>query len=499
MGKYILSIDQGTTSTRAMIFDLKAKGQKMTLACASKELSQSFPKPGWVEHDGQEIITDVIDTCRQVMAHVGPDKQPSAIGITNQRETTLVWDRETGKAIYPAIVWQDRRTADLCENLKAQGHEAMITARTGLLLDPYFSATKIAWILDNVAGARQQAEQGKLAFGTVDSFILWHLTGGTSHMSDVTNASRTMLYNIHDLEWDKDLLDLFNIPSALLPEVHDCDYDYGVTQKGLFKTQLPISGIAGDQQAALIGQNCLEKGSMKCTYGTGAFVMMNVGDKPIKSTHRLLTTIGYRLQGKTAYALEGSIFSAGSAVQWLRDGLGIIDHAHESEALALSVKNNGGVMVVPAFTGLGAPHWQAEVQAAIFGITRGTGRAEIAYATLESVALQTSDLLRAMARDSGISLTSLKVDGGMVANKFFLQCLSNILDIPLFRTDNPETTALGAALIAGIRIREISNINDLSTLYGYDFVAGPGMEQEDREILLTKWQKAIQLACNYKI
>jgi len=495
MGKYILAIDQGTTSSRAMIFDLGAGA----LATAQKELSQSFPHPGWVEHDPEEIIRDVIDTCRQVMAQVGPKKQPCAIGITNQRETTLVWDRKTGKTIYPAIVWQDRRTADLCESLKAAGHEDMISHKTGLLLDPYFSATKIAWILDNVAGARARAEAGELAFGTVDSFILWHLTGGAVHKTDVTNASRTLLYNIHQLEWDRALLDLFNIPAAVLPEVCDCDSDFGLTKAGLFENRLPITGMVGDQQAALVGQNCLEKGNLKCTYGTGGFVMMNVGDKPVKSSHRLLSTIAYRLEGRTAYALEGSIFSAGSAIQWLRDGLGIISHAEESEELAASVEDSGGVMVVPAFTGLGAPHWQADIQAALFGVSRGTGRAEIIYATLESVALQTEDLLHAMKRDSGLTLTSLRVDGGMAANKIFLKSLSDIIDLPLFKTEINEITALGAAIIAGIRMKENSNINDLSTLYKYSKIASPGMVQEDREILLTKWQKAIQLACDYKM
>jgi glycerol kinase len=435
---HLLAIDQGTTSSRAILFD----GHATALKTSQAEFTQYFPQNGWVEHDPEEIWKTTFDACNAVMSD-----QVKAIGITNQRETTIVWDRQTGKPIYPAIVWQDRRTSDYCERLKAEGHEATISAKTGLLLDPYFSATKLAWILDNVEGARRRAEKGKLAFGTVDSFLLWRLTEGRSHATDVTNASRTMLYNIHTRTWDPELLTLFTIPESLLPEVKPCVAEFGYTT--LFGKSIPIGGIAGDQQAAAIGQGCIAPGMTKSTYGTGCFMLVNTGEKPIASTHRLLTTVAYDINGITHYALEGSIFIAGAAVQWLRDKLHFFEKSSQTEALVQQADAEHGVVVVPAFTGLGAPHWKPNARGAILGLTRDSGIPEITRATLESLAYQTKELCDAIAQD-GMTPSRVRVDGGMVANNWFCQYLSDTLALTLDRPVIHETTALGVAYLAGL-------------------------------------------------
>ncbi len=493
MTSYILAIDQGTTSTRAMIFD----DQGRAISSHQKEFTQYFPQDGWVEHDGMEIIQTVIETVREALDSLPEAVSPKAIGITNQRETTLIWDRGTGEPICPAIVWQDRRTADFCGLLKQDGYEDMVSEKTGLLLDPYFSATKITWILDNVPGARDRAKKGELAFGTVDSFILWHLTEGQVHATDMTNASRTMLYNIHDLAWDKDLLKMFDVPEALLPSVHACDHYFGDTGKSLFGKSIPITAIAGDQQAALIGQNCLAAGQIKCTYGTGGFIMMHTGDKIIRSQNRLLTTVAYKMQGKVAYALEGSFFSAGSAVQWLRDGLKIIRAASETEELARSIDSCNGVTMVPAFTGLGAPHWNPEARATLFGITRATGIAEIARATLESVGFQTADLLDAMQQDTGMSIDALKVDGGMVENKWLLQFLADIMQLKVVRSEVSETTALGVALLAGVGVGLFNKVNKLSIFNHYYNITKPEMVTDETILHKKNWENAVESACYY--
>jgi len=486
--QYLLAIDQGTTSTRAMIFD----DQGQVCAKAQAEFTQYFPHDGWVEHEGMEIIKTVIDTVRGALSQLPDGVFPEAIGITNQRETTLIWDRKTGVPIYPAIVWQDRRTADLCRDMTQNGHEPAIVEKTGLLLDPYFSATKITWILDNILGARTRAEKGELAFGTVDSFILWHLTRGKTHATDVTNASRTMLYNIHDMAWDMDLLRLFNVPEAILPTVYACDHHFGDTAADLFGKALPIMAMAGDQQAALIGQHCLQAGQVKCTYGTGGFVMMNTGDKIIRSQNRLLTTVAYQIGGKVAYALEGSFFCAGSAVQWLRDGLKIISDAAETDALARSIESSGGVYMVPAFTGLGAPHWNPDARGALFGLTRSTGVAEIARAALESVGFQTADLLTAMQQDAALSYDSLKVDGGMTQNEWLMQFLADITQMDVIRPKILETTAYGAALLAGIGAGLFEKSNDLSTFCDYYSINKPILFQEEVSKQNIQWKKALE-------
>jgi len=446
---HILAIDQGTTSSRAIIFDRNLK----PLAIAQEEFTQHFPQSGWVEHEPEDLWSTTISMCIKAMeqGQVSPD-DIAAIGITNQRETTLVWDRKTGQAVYRAIVWQDRRTAEYCQKLRQEGHEPMITARTGLLLDPYFSATKLGWILDHVDGARAKAEAGDLLFGTVDTYLIWRLTGGDSHVTDATNAARTMMYNINSGSWDDDLLTLFNIPRRMLPEVRDSSGDFGATRPDLFGgASLPIKGVAGDQQAATVGQACFEPGMTKSTYGTGCFALMNTGKAPVFSSNKLLTTIAYQLDGRPVYALEGSIFIAGAVVQWLRDGLKLIGSAGETEALAKSANPTEQIYLVPAFTGLGAPYWNAECRGAIFGLTRNTGPAEIAKAALESVAYQTRDLIEAMRQDwKGASQTVLRIDGGMVANDWAMQTLANQLLAPVDRPVVTETTASGAAYLAGL-------------------------------------------------
>ncbi len=493
MTDFLLAIDQGTTSTRAMIFD--DRGRLKT--SARREFTQYFPNDGWVEHDGMEIIRTVMETVRQALDALPDGIVPVAVGITNQRETTIIWDRNTGEPVCPAIVWQDRRTAELCRRMQSDGLAGQVREKTGLLLDPYFSATKIKWILDNIAGVRARAERGELAFGTVDSFILWHLTGGRVHATDVTNASRTMLYNIRDMAWDAELLDIFDVPDSLLPRVHACDHHFGNISAELFGHAIPVTAMAGDQHAALIGQDCLMPGQIKCTYGTGGFVMMNVGDRIIRSDNRLLTTVAYQVGGQTAYALEGSFFCAGSAVQWLRDGLKIIQTAAETEALAGSIDNSGGVYMVPAFTGLGAPHWNPEARGAFFGLTRSTGIAQIARATLEAVGFQTADLLAAMTRDADISCDSLKVDGGMTQNIWLLQFLADIMRLNVVRPEVSETTAYGIAMLAGVGAGIFDGINILSTLYRYECSFRPGKNENEVRSQKSGWEKAVKSTCYF--
>ncbi|TDJ16507.1 MAG: glycerol kinase [Gammaproteobacteria bacterium] len=482
----ILAIDQGTTSSRAMVFDATGKAH----ATAQTEFAQHYPKDGWVEHDPEEIWSTTLDVCRQAIAAVD-GKAIAAIGITNQRETTIVWDRGTGKPVYRAIVWQDRRTAEHCDQLRTAGHEDLVARRTGLLLDPYFSATKIAWILDHVDGARAKAERGDLAFGTVDCFLLWRLTGGRVHATDATNASRTMLFDIHSQSWDQELLDLFRVPRAILPRVRDCAAHFGETQAELLGRTIPVTGIAGDQQAAAVGQACFSPGMVKSTYGTGCFVLVNTGSQAVRSRNRLLTTVCYRLDGKVTYAIEGSIFIAGAAVQWLRDGLGLIQTASETEALASNLADNRGVYLVPAFTGLGAPYWDAHARGGLFGITRDTGVAEIVRATLESVCYQTRDLLQAVADDVGTRLTALRVDGGMVANDWLMQFLADIVDLRVERPVVTETTALGAAYLAGVQAGVFASLDDVTANWRRERSFEPAMNASERERLVAGWSKAV--------
>jgi glycerol kinase len=485
---YILAMDQGTTSSRAIIFD----ADYSIITQAQQEFTQHFPNSGWVEHNPADIWHTSLDTARIAVKEAGIEPQQIAgIGITNQRETTLLWDRRSGEPIYNAIVWQDRRTADYCNKLKQQGHEAMVNNKTGLLLDPYFSATKIAWILDNVDGARARAEAGELAFGTVDSWLLWNLTAGTNHATDATNASRTMLYNIHQGNWDKELLALFNIPSSVLPEVKDCATEYGVTN--LLGGEIPILGIAGDQHAATIGQACFTAGMMKSTYGTGCFALLNTGDQAVTSTNRLLTTIAYQLDGNVTYALEGSIFIAGAAVQWLRDGLGIIESAQQSGELAIEADDNQQVYMIPAFTGLGAPWWDAEARGALIGLTRGTGPAEISRAALESVCYQTLDLLKAMQADLGADTdTVLRVDGGMVASDWTMQRLADILQAPVDRPVIAETTALGAAWLAGSKAGLWPDQAGFAKSWRQDKQFTPLMSASERDCKVAGWDNAVR-------
>ena len=485
---YILAMDQGTTSSRAIIFD----ADYSIITQAQQEFTQHFPNSGWVEHNPADIWHTSLDTARIALKEAGIEPQQIAgIGITNQRETTLLWDRHSGEPIYNAIVWQDRRTADYCNQLKQQGHEAMVNNKTGLLLDPYFSATKIAWILDNVDGARARAEAGELAFGTVDSWLLWNLTAGTNHATDATNASRTMLYNIHQGNWDKELLALFNIPSSILPEVKDCATEYGVTN--LLGGEIPILGIAGDQHAATIGQASFTTGMMKSTYGTGCFALLNTGDQAVTSTNRLLTTIAYQLDGNVTYALEGSIFIAGAAVQWLRDGLGIIESAKQSGELAIEADDNQQVYMIPAFTGLGAPWWDAEARGALIGLTRGTGPAEISRAALESVCYQTLDLLKAMQADLGADTdTVLRVDGGMVASDWTMQRLADILQAPVDRPVIAETTALGAAWLAGSKAGLWPDQAGFAKSWRQDKQFTPLMSASERDCKVAGWDNAVR-------
>ncbi|MBD2858559.1 glycerol kinase GlpK [Spongiibacter sp. KMU-158] len=487
MSDFILAIDQGTTSSRAIVFN--AAGQHCGVG--QQEFAQHYPKDAWVEHDPEEIWQTTLASCRAAIAAAEISaEQIATVGITNQRETTLLWDRETGEPVYPAIVWQDRRTAEQCVRLKSQGLEEFVRQRTGLLLDPYFSATKLAWILDNVDGARERAEAGKLAFGTVDCFLLWRLTGGKSHATDATNASRTLLFNIHRQQWDAELLRIFDIPAAILPEVKDNCAEFGRTDPDLFGASLPIQSMIGDQQAATVGQACFVPGMVKSTYGTGCFVVLNTGDKALVSSQRLLTTIAYQLDGKPCYALEGSIFVAGAAVQWLRDGLKLIGSAAETQGLAESVETAGGVYMIPAFTGLGAPYWDPDARGAILGLTRDTGIAHIARATLESVCYQTRDLLEAM-RGDGANIASLRVDGGMVVNDWLVQRLADTLGVSCERPQVTETTALGAAYLAGLQAGLFDSLESIAALWQRQAMFEPQMPAVQREQRYHGWKKAV--------
>ena len=489
MAKPILAIDQGTTSSRAILFAADGSPQHS----AQQEFAQHFPADGWVEHDGEDIWQSTLSVCREVLDKAGISASDVAgIGITNQRETTLLWDAETGELLHRAIVWQDRRTAEFCARLKADGHEALISERTGLLIDPYFSATKLRWLLDEVPNARERAERGELRFGTIDCFLLWRLTGGQVHRTDATNASRTMLFNIHTQQWDEELLKLLDIPTSLLPEVMDSAADFGQTDDSVLGASVPVCGIAGDQQAALIGQACFSPGMVESTYGTGCFMVMNTGDTPIRSQNRLLTTVGYRLKGQTTYALEGSIFVAGAAIQWLRDGLKLIQHAGETEALARQAGDHTGVYLVPAFTGLGAPYWDPTARGAIFGLTRDTGIAQIVAAGLQSVCFQTRDLLDAMQADGAQNTAALRVDGGMVINNWVVQELANILGVTVDRPQVTETTALGAAYLAGLQLGIFKDLDDIASHWACERTFTPAMAEEQRSALYEGWLDAIR-------
>lgn len=492
---YVLAIDQGTTSTRAILFD-----QNLTVvATAQEEFEQHFPASGWVEHDPADLWSTTAATCRSAIEKAGMGAEGiAAIGITNQRETTLVWDRKTGKPVHNAIVWQDRRTSEFCKALKADGFEATVTDRTGLLLDPYFSGTKLAWILDNVDGVRARAEAGELAFGTVDSWIVWNLTGGAQHVTDATNAARTMLYDIRKGRWSKTICDRFNIPMSMLPEVRDCASDFGETRPDLFGRKIPICGIAGDQQAATVGQACFTPGMLKSTYGTGCFALLNTGDTPVVSNNRLLTTIAYQLDGKPTYALEGSIFIAGAVVQWLRDGLKIIREAKETQPLAERADPGQNVVLVPAFTGLGAPYWNAECRGAVFGLTRNSGPEELARAALQSVGFQTRDLLDAMTADwEGNSDTALRVDGGMSASDYAMQFLSDIIGAPVDRPQVLETTAMGAAWLAGQRMGIYPDQDAFARSWALDRSFTPAMDEETRATKYAAWKRAVDATIRF--
>jgi len=485
----ILAIDQGTTSTRAVMFDGKAQ----PLATAQVPLAQIFPKDGWVEHDPELIWQATLATCREVIAATGGIDGVEAIGITNQRETTVVWDRHTGVPVMNAIVWQDRRGADMCRALREQGHEPLIQARTGLLADSYFSATKVAWILENVPGARAAAERGDLAFGTIDSFLLWRLTGGAVHATDATNAARTMLYDIHKNTWDADLLKLFKVPDGILPDVRDTAGVFGTTKADVFGRAVPVAALVGDQQGAVVGQACFKPGMIKSTYGTGCFVLVNTGTTALSSRNRLLTTIAYRLNGTTTYAMEGSIFNAGTVVQWLRDGAGMISSAAESEMLAASLDDTGGsgrVYLVPAFTGLGAPYWDPDARGAILGLARDSTRAHMVRAGLESVAYQTNDLLEALRADGMAAPAALRVDGGMSANRWLLQFLSDITNLPVERPVYGETTVLGAAFLAGLGIGLFPSLQAVEDAWRLDFRANPDGGAH-RGARLAGWRAAV--------
>jgi glycerol kinase len=490
---HILVVDQGTTSTHSILFDSAAR----RVGIGQREFSQHYPEPGWVEHDVEDIWRDTLATAREAIEASGiAPADIAAMGITNQRETVVVWDRATGEPIHRAIVWQDRRTAAHCRDLKGDGVEDMVRAKTGLLIDPYFSATKLGWLLDHVGDARARAERGELAFGTIDCFLLWRLSGGRVHATDITNAARTMLYDIHHQCWDSDLCRLFGVPEALLPAVHDNAHVYGTTAPDLFGAAIPVAGMAGDQQAALFGQACFTPGSAKSTYGTGCFLLLNTGDQAITSRNRLLTTPAYRLDGKIAYALEGSIFVAGAAIKWLRDGLGIITHASQTDDLATRVPDNHGVYMVPAFVGLGAPHWDAEARGAIFGLTLGAGAAHIARAALEAVAFQTADLIDAMVADGGRHPATLRVDGGMAANDWLCQFLANTIATPVERPTDLETTARGAAFHAGLATGIWSGLDALERAWSREARFDVAMTEERRAPLLAGWHDAVRRTLN---
>ena len=484
----LLSIDQGTTSSRAMLFEKNGS----TFCVAQREFTQYYPQSGWVEHDPEEIWSTTLAVCQEVLATAkAANRTIAAIGITNQRETTLIWDRQTGKPIHNAIVWQDRRTASYCADMNKAGHAADVTAKTGLLLDPYFSGTKVAWLLDNVDGARARADKGELAFGTVDTFLMWRLTNGRVHATDSTNAGRTLLFDIHENRWDDQLCNLLRVPQSLLPDVHDSAADFCTTDKSVLGVELPIAGVAGDQHAASIGQVCFRPGMVKSTYGTGCFMMLNTGTKAIPSQNKLLTTIAYRLDGTTTYAIEGSIFVAGAAVQWLRDGLGIIQSAEQTQFMAESLDNNHGVYLVPAFTGLGAPHWDADARGALFGLTRDSGPAVITRAALEAVCYQTMDLLDAMRQD-GATIDTVRVDGGMVKNDWLSQYLANILGIAVERPQQTETTALGAAYLAGLQAGVYNSLDELTANWQQEQEFSPSMDSTERDRVVAGWTDAVR-------
>ena len=491
MDQFILALDQGTTSSRAILFDRAGAIRNL----AQREFTQHYPQPGWVEHDADEIWATQAGVMAEVVAQAGVNfNQVAAIGITNQRETTVVWDRASGRPIHRAIVWQDRRTADLCDSLKQRGLAPTIQEKTGLVIDAYFSGTKLKWILDHVDGARKAAAEGKLAFGTIDTWLAWKLTNGRAHITDVSNASRTLLYNIRTHQWDDELLKLLDVPRAMLPEVRASSERYAETADQLFSTRVPIAGIAGDQQAALFGQMCLQPGMLKHTYGTGGFMMLNTGDKPVPSKNNLLTTIGWKVQGQVTYALEGSIFIAGAVVQWLRDGLGIIRTSSDVERLAASVADNGGIYLVPAFAGLGAPHWDQFARGTIVGITRGTTAGHLARAALESIAYQTMDVLQAMEADSGIPLKELRVDGGATVDDLLMQFQADLIGVPLVRPKVRETTALGAAYLAGLAVGYWRDTNEIQHQWQKDKEFRPELDRAKVAELKRGWQKAVERA-----
>ncbi len=494
--KYILALDQGTTSSRAILFDKEGK----IVDVEQKEFKQIFPKPGWVEHNANEIWASILAVMSGVMLKANVSEQEIAgIGITNQRETTVVWDKNTGTPIYHAIVWQSRQTAEICEQLKKDGHETMVKDKTGLLIDAYFSGTKVKWILDHVDGAREKAERGELLFGTIDTWLIWKLSGGKAHVTDYSNASRTLMYNIYELKWDEELLEMLDIPKSMLPEVRPSSEIYAETiDYHFFGSRVPIAGAAGDQQAALFGQACFEEGMAKNTYGTGCFMLMNTGEKAVKSEHGLLTTLAWGVNGRVEYALEGSIFVAGSAIQWLRDGLRMLKSAKDSEEYAKRVSSTDGVYIVPAFVGLGTPYWDSEVRGAVFGLTRGTEKEHFIRATLESLAYQTKDVLTAMEADSGISLKTLRVDGGAVANDFLMQFQSDMLGVPVERPTIQETTALGAAYLAGLAVGFWSSKEEIAKQWVIDQTFDVKMEKSEQEKLYDGWKKAVNATMAFK-
>ena len=497
MEQYIMSIDQGTTSSRAILFDKEGEIQGV----AQREFKQYFPKSGWVEHDANEIWTSVLAVMAEVINENEIDpEQIKGIGITNQRETTVIWDKKTGRPIYHAIVWQYRQTQHICNELKEQGHEKTFRNKTGLLLDPYFSGTKVRWILDNVKGAREKAENGDLLFGTIDTWLVWKLSGGEAHITDYSNASRTLMYNIHELKWDDELLELLDIPKAILPEVKESSEIYAHTKDyHFFGQEVPIAGIAGDQQAALFGQACFERGDVKNTYGTGGFMLMNTGEEPVTSESGLLTTIAYGLDGKVNYALEGSIFVSGSAIQWLRDGLRIINSAPQTENYATRVNSTDNVYFVPAFVGLGTPYWDSEARGAIFGLTRGTEKEHFIRATLESLCYQTRDVMEAMSKDSGIEVNNLRVDGGAVKNNFIMQFQADIVDTSVERPEVQETTALGAAYLAGLAVDFWEDKKDIADRWKLETEFNPEMSEETRTKLYKGWKKAVEATQVFKL
>ncbi|MEF3353500.1 glycerol kinase GlpK [Paenibacillus sp. GYB006] len=497
MEQYIMSLDQGTTSSRAILFNKKGD----IVYSAQREFTQYFPKPGWVEHNASEIWSSILAVIANCLAESGVNAaQIAGIGITNQRETTVVWEKDTGHPIYNAIVWQSRQTADICSKMKEDGLEDLIREKTGLLIDPYFSATKVKWILDHVEGARERAQKGELLFGTIDSWLIWNLSGGKVHVTDYSNASRTMMYNIHELKWDQEILDLLQIPAAMLPEVKGSSEIYAHTVPyHFFGAEIPIAGAAGDQQAALFGQACYREGDIKNTYGTGCFMLMNTGETAIRSKHGLITTIAWGVGGKVEYALEGSIFIAGSAVQWLRDGLRMIRDSKDSELYASRVESTDGVYLVPAFVGLGSPYWDSDVRGAMFGLTRGTTKEHFIRATLESLAYQTRDVLTAMQQDSGNGLARMRVDGGAVRNNLLMQFQSDILGCPVERPIIGETTALGAAYLAGLAVGFWSSCEEISAQWASERIFEPVMKEEERERLYSGWQRAVHAAMAFKI